>query len=250
MRVSYSTINGEFPGKKLKGAKRYEKLYHYTSFESFVRIWLNKALRFSPVTGVNDIQEKTIEASVNNLNQVEIAERLIEMRKTYKQVSFTMDYDTYLKGCMSPMMWGLYGGKTRGVCIELDYNKIQFPHGCLKGIVNYKSILRKYHCISPDVKTKDDLEKFIKTNQKEFFFTKQKCWAGENEYRVLSNKCDFLNIENAISAVYLAYENSSELKMVYKLVGNAVPVKLFTHDFALDNSAIPMLKDYNNFYSR
>ena len=77
MSVSYCTLNGEFPGKRLKGAKRYEKLYHYTSFESFVKIWLNKTLRFSPVTGVNDIQEKIIEASVNNLNQVEIAKRLI-----------------------------------------------------------------------------------------------------------------------------------------------------------------------------
>ena len=56
MSVSYCTLNGEFPGKRLKGAKRYEKLYHYTSFESFVKIWLNKTLRFSPVTGVNDIQ--------------------------------------------------------------------------------------------------------------------------------------------------------------------------------------------------
>lgn len=245
MRVSYSTINGEFPGRRLKGAKRYEKLYHYTSFESFVRIWLNKTLRFSPVTEVNDIQEKIIEASINNLNQVEIAKRLIEIRKSYKQVSFTMDYDTYLKGCMSPMMWGLYAGKTRGVCIELDYNKIQFPHSCLKGIVSYKSILRKYHCISPELKSEDALIKFIRTNRKELFFTKHKCWAGENEYRVLSNECDYLNIENAISAVYLAYENSSELEMVCKLVGNAVPVKIFTHFFAPDNSAIPMLKNYS-----
>ena len=229
MSVSYCTLNGEFPGKRLKGAKRYEKLYHYTSFESFVKIWLNKTLSFSPVTGVNDIQEKIIEASVNNLNQVEIAKRLIEIRKSYKQVSFTMDYDTYLKGCMSPMMWGLYAGKTRGVCIEFDYNKIQFPHGCLRGIVSYKAILKKYHCLSPDVKTEDDLEKFIRTNQKEFFFTKHKCWAGENEYRVLCNECDYLNIENAISAVYLVYENSLELEMVCKLVGDTVPVKIFTH---------------------
>lgn len=26
MSVSYCTLNGEFPGKRLKGAKRYEKL--------------------------------------------------------------------------------------------------------------------------------------------------------------------------------------------------------------------------------
>ena len=55
---------------------------------------------------------------------------------------------------------------------------------------------------------------------------------------------DYLNIENAISAVYLVYENSLELEMVCKLVGDTVPVKIFTHFFAQDNSAIPMLTDY------
>lgn len=243
MKLEYCSINGTFPGKKLKGVERYKSLYHYTSFDSFVKIWLSRSLRFSPVSNVNDIQEKVIEASIANPKQLERAESFIAIRKSYKQVSFTMDYDSYLKGCMSPMMWGLYADKTKGVCIELDYSKILFPHNCLKGIVKYKAILNKYQGISPNVKTESDLDRFIIKHQKELFFTKNKCWSGENEYRVLSKDDDYLNIENAISAVYLATNNSSELDLVLKIVDGIVPVRIFTHEFALDNSAIPIIKD-------
>lgn len=234
---------GTFPGKKLKGEERYKKLYHYTSFDSFVKIWLSKSLRFSPVSNVNDIQEKVIEASIANPKQIELARRFLVIRKSYKQVSFTMDYDSYLKGCMSPMMWGLYADKTKGVCIELDYDKIHFPSNSLKGMVRYKTILNKYNGISPDVNTENDLNKFILKHQKELFFTKNKCWSGENEYRVLSKDEDYLNIENAVSSVYLATENSPELDLVRKIIDGLVPVKIFTHAFALDNSAIPIIKD-------
>lgn len=245
MKREYFSYMGTFPGKKLKGAERYKKLYHYTSFDSFVKIWLSKSLRFSPVSNVNDIQEKLILASIinNNPERIRLAESFIATRNSFKQVSFTMDYDSYLKGCMSPMMWGLYADKTKGVCIELDYNKILFSLNCLKGMVRYKAILNMYHGISPDVKTENDLKRFILKHQKELFFTKNKCWSGENEYRVLSKDEDYLNIENAVSAVYLATNNSPELDLILKIVDGIVPVRIFTHEFALDNSAIPIIKD-------
>jgi len=242
----YNTNIGTFPGKKLKGVERYKRLYHYTSFDSFVKIWLSKSLRFSPVSNVNDIQEKVIEASISNPEQFELARSFIAKRKSYKQVSFTMDYDSYLKGCMSPMMWGLYADKTKGVCIEIDYNKIPFPLNILKGMVKYKAILNMFNGISPDIRTENDLNKFILKHQKELFFTKNKCWSGENEYRVLSKDDDYLNIENAVSAVYLATDTSTELNLVLKIVDGIVPVRIFTHDFALDNSAIPIIKDVGN----
>ena len=243
VKIEYNINNVIFPGKKLKGVERYKRLYHYTSFDSFVKIWISKSLRFSPVSNVNDIQEKLIEASISYPEQFELAKSFIAIRKSFKQVSFTMDYDSYLKGCMSPMMWGLYADKTNGVCIELEYDKIHFPHNCLKGIVRYKAILNKYQGISPDVKTESDLNRFIIKHQKELFFTKNKCWAGENEYRVLSKEEYYLNIEDAISAVYLATETSPDLAFVRKLVNGIVPIKIFTHAFALDNSAIPIIKD-------
>lgn len=234
---------GTFPGKKLNGVERYKKLYHYTSFDSFVKIWLSKSLRFSPVSNVNDIQEKVIEASIANPEQYELAKSFIAIRKSFKQVSFTMDFDSYQKGCMSPMMWGLYADKTKGVCIELDYNKIQFPSNCIKGMVRYKTILNKYNGISPNVKTEKDLNRFILKHQKDLFFTKNKCWAGENEYRVLSKEDEYLNIEEAISTVYLATTESPEFEFVRKIVNGNIPIKIFTHAFGCGNYAIPIIKD-------
>jgi hypothetical protein len=58
--VTY-TSNGEFPGRKLKGEEKYRKLYHYTSFNTFVKIWCTKKLKFGTLTDVNDILEMNFE---------------------------------------------------------------------------------------------------------------------------------------------------------------------------------------------
>lgn len=49
--------NGRFSGHKLSLKEKKQKLYHYTSFETFVKIWLTKQLRFSAPEGVNDMME-------------------------------------------------------------------------------------------------------------------------------------------------------------------------------------------------
>ena len=46
-----------YPGRKLEGKAKFEKLYHYTSFDTFVKIWLSQKLRYGKVQNVNDIQE-------------------------------------------------------------------------------------------------------------------------------------------------------------------------------------------------
>ena len=118
--------HGIFPGKPLKGKERYKKLYHYTSFDSFVKIWLNKNLRFSSSENVNDILEAKKEYSAPAIAQMPLMIALQEAKASYKQISLTMDFDSYLWGCMSSMMWGYYADKRKGVCIELDYDKLGF----------------------------------------------------------------------------------------------------------------------------
>ena len=107
-----------YPGVRLIGKEKYQKLYHYTSFDTFIRIWLSKQLKFGEIDNVNDIIEVNHGWSTNNFDSIQIATRYHELRSAYKQISFTMDYDSFYKGCMSPMMWGIYGNKGRGVCIE------------------------------------------------------------------------------------------------------------------------------------
>lgn len=238
-----STINGIYPGVKLKGNDRYKKLYHYTSFDTFVKIWLTKQLKFGIISNVNDIQEAEISCQISNFQQYPIMYAYQNIRNNYKQISLTMDYDSYLKGCMSPMMWGHYGDKRKGVCIELDFNEIKLPDGCLKGEVKYKAVLPKYFKLDPKIKNEIELRKFINKRYKELFFTKQSSWKGEKEFRIVSDIVESIDIEKAISAVYLTSCDSLECILVEKLVANRIPVMYLKYNSSGTNLAIPVVTD-------
>ena len=237
------TSNGEYPGKKLKGEERYKKLYHYTSFDSFVKIWLSKTLKFSPLPNVNDIQEAETSFSVYHPAWTPVLAAYKDIRLSYKQISFTMDYDTYFKGCMSPMMWGLYADKRKGVCIEIDYEKLALPEACMAHSIIYKPVLKKKQQIAANVHTIMQVRNYIKKNKLSIFFTKHKCWKEENEFRIVSNQDDFLDIREAISAVYLTSCSSPECILVEQLVGDSVPVKYIYYRDACGNIALPELHD-------
>lgn len=236
------TVNGVHPGSRLTGREQYKRPYHYTSFDTFVKIWLTKQLRFGIVTSMNDIQEAYIGSSTTNMQQVPLLQAYYDVRTSFKQISLTMDYDTYLKGCMSPMMWGLYADKRKGVCIELDYDKIVFPKGCINGVVTYKNVLKKNAEIPVTAKSVNNIRKYIIKNRTEQFFTKQTSWKGENEYRILSSDSDFLDISNAITSVYLTSYDSIECVLAEKLVNNELPVKYLRY-IDSQNLAIPITSD-------
>ena len=245
-KFTYTAI-GRYPGDKLKGKERYKKLYHYTSFDTFVKIWLSKKLRYSPVTNVNDIQEAESSASVPHPNLMAIIYAYHDIRKQYKQISFTMDFDSYMRGCMSPMMWGHYADKRKGVCIEIDYEKLSLPKHCYTAPIKYKMILNKSRFIDSGVMTIKQIHKFIKKHKSDIFFTKQKCWEGENEYRIISNQDEYLDISNAITAVYLTSYNSTECLLTEQLVGDCVPVKFLHYIGGVGNKALPMISDSRSF---
>ena len=116
--------HGQYPGRELTLDERKQRLYHYTSFNSFVRIWLTKTLKFGEVTDMNDMFESNFSAQCHTLEDAKLLDKYLKEKKRYKQISLTMDYDSYTQGCMSQMMWGVYGDKGNGVCIEFDYAKL------------------------------------------------------------------------------------------------------------------------------
>ena len=103
------------------------KLYHYTSLESFWKIWVTKELLFasSNVPSNNDYFERNKSLYFDsNEGYKYISEVLMNSSKKrtpnplnlYRQISFTMDYsiDKYgfeTLGCLSPMMWGQYADR-------------------------------------------------------------------------------------------------------------------------------------------
>jgi len=241
--VTY-TSNGEFPGKKLKEEEQYRKLYHYTSFNTFVKIWCTKKLKFGTLTEVNDILEMNEGIQTESPQQTPLIFAYKDIRTSYKQISFTMDYDSYIKGCMSPLMWGIYGDKRKGVCIEFDYKKLNIPDDCLKDIVKYCPAVKSSVTLPSHLKTIKDIKDFVEINADEMFFTKQESWQGENEYRLISDKNDYLDISSAISAVYLTSCDSIECLCVEDLIKDKCEIKFI--DYIKNQSgdeSIPIARD-------
>lgn len=227
------TSLGIFPGKPLKGELKYSKLYHYTSLDTFKLIWGNKQLKFGTIANVNDLNEfsKKISIPCNfwedmQLNELQNrADSIFNIINSYKQISLSMDYDSYIKGCMSPMMWGHYGDKGKGVCIELNYNKIEFQEGMYYKPVKYANLIQDATDIPANLTKISSIENYIKRRINSIYFTKTRDWKGENEFRIVSNQFEYLDISNAISTVYVTNSFSKTCESVEEIVAGTIPVK-------------------------
>ena len=178
-----STFYGEQPLED----DRLNKLYHFTSFDTFVRIWLSKKMKFSSMLNVNDIQESMKGISISNPSHLPVMFAFQDLVTQYKQISFSLDQDSSIKGYMNTMMWGYYADKSRGVCIEFDYDKLTIPDNVLRGVVSYRDFHPQRTDIPDTITTIKELKDYIATEQNNLFFTKQTGWSGENEYRLVCN---------------------------------------------------------------
>ena len=237
---------GIYPGTKITMEQKQKRLYHYTSFESFVKIWLSQKLLMSPAIRMNDILER---------NKLKILENPVyeapykDCLNAYKQLSLTMDYDSYKRGCMSNMMWGHYGKSGEGVCIELDPNRLNFEQ-CIYKPVEYLP----YTPLPPILPTPIQLSEigaFVNEHLDEFFFQKDEEWRGENEFRVISNQIESLDINGAVTCVYVTSACSQVCKFVEQLT-NGLPVMYF-HYTENGNIRVPILSDtikYRKAYTK
>lgn len=213
---SFSTR--DLSGKPLTGKDKYSKIYHTTSLNSFLRIWVKKRLKFAPVAGVNDVIERFRSISHANPRLLPMLFAMEDIMNAYKQISFTMDFNSTIKGYASPLIWGIYGDKGNGVCIELDYDKLNLPENCFYNIVTYENNVNKHIELPNNIVSIKSLKSYIERNKKELFFLKDMCWCNENEYRIISDTHEYLDISNAITAVYIATLNESTFEIVDELL--------------------------------
>lgn len=218
------TINKQKPPCE---ALRGRKLYHYTSFESFVKIWLSQKILLGSIENVNDFMEYKHTVEVNNPCCLPLTEAFNDVRMSFRQLSFTLD-DDQMEGFKNPMMWGQYANKGRGVCMEFDFNKLYLNYKdkseVFDGFVCYKDKLPKLPPIN-GLKTRNDIRRYILCNKEPIMFTKFTVWNAENEYRIVSDNICEIEINNTISAVYLTSCLSDECIFVEKLLENSnVPV--------------------------
>lgn len=251
------TAHGRYPGHRLSGKERYHQLFHYTSFEKFLKIWSSKELWFGVMENVNDIFEQKTSVSSRNPQQMALMRLSQMIIPEYKRISFTMNYDSYFWGCMSPMMWGNYADNGKGICIELDFDrlKLNVPRDCFFSWITYRKAYNPQIHIDPSISTEKELRKFIYKNRKQIFFTKEVSWEKENEFRIVSPTLHHLDISNAIRAIYLTSCNSIETKVVEFLVNeynslneeNQIEVK-YIHYIYPNNEKVclPVLSDTKN----
>lgn len=238
-----------FPGSELTIEEKMDSLYHFTTFESFVKIWITKTLKFAPLSRVNDFLEANYSSCYNNINTLLKSDYYEAIRKSYRQISLNMDYDSYTKGCMSPIMWGHYGQGGNGVCIELNRQKLLSNNKSkmYHKPVSYFDPLPKPPTI--DEKAIEDIHGFVEYHQNKLFFTKHKSWECENEYRFIKyvekeGENDTLDIRGAIISIYVTSCINQTSKWVKKLLENDDSVYYkYVHTFPINSTLVIRIDD-------
>lgn len=220
------------------------KLYHFTSIDSFCKIWVSQKLRFSNNFSTNDIYEQRKSLPlVNKLFTTKRYSSVIEAYQAfdrlytkelshYKQISFTTDYFSdderlTMYGWMSPMMWGQYAHNNSGVCIEIDSDKLILPKYSYTNKVNYVDTIPKIKAGGEyfDLNQKM-IKQYVANSINNIFYIKHKHWEHENEYRLIirSKSDNYLSVKNAINAIYVFSASGIETEIIENMIQEKVPL--------------------------
>lgn len=187
-------------------------LFHYTSFESFIKIMETMTLRSTPLSMMNDLNEAC-------LAFVDWSKDFLFYKKADKYIKeecsaicFTKNYMSHgicEEGNNHPAMWAHYADNSNGVCIVLDQEVL---------IDNNKDLLADYFYKLEDVKYSvncapdnritnrgyKSVTELISKEYRELFFKKHRDWSYEKEIRLfIETPRIYLNIKGAIKFIVL-----------------------------------------------
>lgn len=240
-------------------------LYHYTSIESFRKIWESKSLLFSLSENTNDFFERQKTITLTQETFVykgkpqdrsrfdNFDDKIFHEFSKYRQVSLTCDYSVLIKGYASPMMWGQYARSknehrqwVNGVCIALDSDKIIRPnHKVFEDAIEYVPDITPAKVVNIDYTQKGAEAIFVERNIKTYFFTKHKHWEHENEYRFVSQYKGSLDITDAVVGVYVLNNKDTPLEEIKSIVQNDSMVYLVSL-YCSEVLSIQDIKDLQN----
>ncbi len=192
-------------------------LFHFTKFESALKIIATNCLLLGRFENMNDISESRREIFDDELEE-EIS--------LYKSLSFTMDRQEK-RAFEIDSLWGYYAEKGNGVCLVFDKSKLleyfKKMDGFRKdGAISY--IQDFSNAIFPEstlgLPAREEIEEICE----KIFFTKSRDWEVESEYRFLirpaKDSSIFLDIADSLIAVILCspllqdIKNSAEYKII------------------------------------
>lgn len=224
-----------------------ERLYHYTSFSSVLKILQSHTLLFGRLKDMNDINELYrplaffYHPNHDNRNNGDIHEKMKEDFYKYQQISLTMDGNRM--GFDIPAMWGHYAQHGNGVCLVFDKNKLlslleeeKHRRHLVYDIVEYTKVYSPE--INYDTDPNNNLIEFGEEKEKDFFFHKTDDWSYEQEFRLIiksdsegREKLDFKDSLLSIimhNAESVGHEqsifDSVEYETIERIVKNLVPV--------------------------
>ncbi len=169
-----------------------DKLYHYTSFESALKIIESQTLLFNPLKRMNDINELYRPLFSKEDYTDKEWEKMKEIVYSHQQISLSKDKGVKM-GFDIPAMWGHYADKGLGVCLVFSKEELlnTLPKEHVKGNVRYLDINK----FDPDIVVSPTIERtkrFSKKEYRDYFFKKTKDWSYEQEFRILmrSDSCE------------------------------------------------------------
>lgn len=222
-------------------------LFHFTKFESFLKILEDMTLLPSSFGNLNDMNE----GNVNNMNLNNNFTLMYNAKKYIKDrchiLSFSQNYDIGgfgQEGTNHPAMWAHYAENSNGVCIVLDKEAFIEKNKDVLSTHFYKFEDVAYDiyntpkdgAINYKAKTPED---FIKNNWKALFFMKHKDWENEDEHRLfIMDYNGKLSIDGCIKYVVLGkkvFLDASRIKLIIDMVVDPKFVcyhKFIPHSFA------------------
>ena len=193
-----------------------EKLYHFTSFDTALKIIESNRLRYGRLNNMNDIHEndKIVLVDANNhpTNKFpsDVLDELYDEIYKYRQISLTADDNEGDKdGFDLHQMWGLYADKGEGVCLIFDKKELEkgFGSATLHDRVSYDKTVDSYYISLSNTADKVSVE--IREHANEIFFHKRREWEHEQEYRLLrrcplATREEYLFLGHALKFVILS----------------------------------------------
>lgn len=207
--------------------EKIEKLYHFTSFDTALKIIESNRLRYGRLNNMNDIHEndKIVLVDANNHPTDKFPSNVLDALHDeiykYRQISLTADDKEGDKdGFDLHQMWGLYADKGEGVCLVFDKKELEkgFGSAVLHYRVSYDKAVDSYYISLSNTTDKVSVE--IREHANEIFFHKRSEWDHEQEYRLLrrcplATREEYLFLGHALKFVILSSKLRNHDEVLY-----------------------------------
>lgn len=208
--------------------KQTEKLYHFTKFDTALKILESNRLRFGRLDNMNDLHEndKVVFADANGQPidkfPSDVLDALHDEIYKYRQISLTAEGEPDDKlGFNLHQMWGLYADKGEGVCLVFDKKELSkwIDVGVEQVRVSYDDTIESFFISfsNDSQKVSDEVRDHING----IFYHKRKEWEHEQEFRLLK-RCPVTTKEE-----YLWYGKALKFIILSSKLRNIDEVRYF-----------------------